>query len=361
MELEKLELLLAHVKSGRVLSAKNENALREAQGIIRSVLSEIDGKGLKFDPDQPRDENGRFGSGGGGSDSAGGESPAAAGDGAATESQPPAAPAPGTIPITSSMVAEMKGGSAEAHLVQNPDGSYSFTPERQAMHDEIVSRALAGIPASSNPTYYVMGGGPAAGKSTMLKAGSVDVPAHGPEVAEGERQAVLVNADEVKGEIPEYRDMISGGQAPDAARFAHEESSYVAKRIQTAAFEAGQDVVLDGTGDSSAASIGGKISNARENGYRVVGNYATVPTDVAVERSNARGEKTGRFVPETVVRETHARVSMVFPEVAGQFDEVRLWDTSSGSPSLIASGGNGGLQIEDEERWAAFTAKGTEV
>lgn len=359
MQLEQIERLLSEVKAGRVLSAKNETSLREARALIQSVLAELDGKGRKYDPDQPRDESGRFGSGGGGgSDSE--ESPEAAGDGATTESTPPAAPSPGTIPISQKMVDDMRGGSAEAHLVQNPDGTYSFTPERQALHDEIVNRALAGIPPSANPTFYVMGGGPAAGKSSMLAAGSVNVPPHGEEAGQDAR-AVLVNADEVKGQIPEYAEMLSGDQAKAAAAFAHEESSYVAKRIQQAAFEGKQDVVLDGTGDSSVASVNGKITNARENGYRVVGNYATVPTDVAVERAAARGERTGRHVPETVIRSTHRDVSKVFPQVAGSFDEVNLWDTSSREPQLLARGGNGSLTIENEAGWQAFLAKGDEA
>lgn len=355
-DLTALELLLAQAKAGRTLSSRNEKSLREAKDLIQAVLREL--KSLKYDPDQPRDESGRFGSGGGGgsSDESEGGGPAAPADEPASGGRSPG----GNIPITGKMAEEMAGGSAAAHLVQNPDGSYSFTPERQALHDEIVSKALGNIPPSENPTYYVMGGGPAAGKSSMLSAGSVNVPAHGEEAGDSAR-AVLVNADEVKGQIPEYGEMIAGGNAKGAAGFAHEESSYVAKRIQAAAMEKGTDVVLDGTGDSSPTSMGGKISAARENGYRVVGNYATVPTQVAVDRAQARGERTGRFVPETVIRSTHSAVSRVFPEIAGQFDEVNLWDTSSREPQLIARGGNGSLTVENESAWQEFLAKGDEA
>lgn len=44
----------------------------------------------------------------------------------------------GDIKLTGDMVADMKGGSAEKHLVKNEDGSYSFTPERQALHLSLI-------------------------------------------------------------------------------------------------------------------------------------------------------------------------------------------------------------------------------
>lgn len=245
----------------------------------------------------------------------------------------------------------LKEGSAGPHILgRNADGSPQFSPERQALHDRIVSEAVDGVPASSNPTYHVMGGGPAAGKSSAIEAGIVDVP--------GKGKAVEINADEVKGSLVKADGL---EQRPDWAAFTHEESSYVAKRITAAAMERGQDAILDGTGDSSAASLRGKISAARAAGYRVEGHYVTCPTEVAVSRAQARGERTGRNVPEQVVRGTHAAVSRVVPEVAREFDSFTLVDTGGGSPRRVATGKKGeDLTIEDQGLWDAFTAKGAE-
>jgi predicted ABC-type ATPase len=287
--------------------------------------------------DQPRDRLGRFAStnsGGGMEEISGGPNNPRAGM--------------GDISISDKTAAEMVSGSAGPHLVKNEQGQWEFTPERQALHDKIVTDAVDGVPTSANPTYYVMGGGPAAGKSTMLDTGAVNVP-------QG-KQAVQVNADNVKTQIPEYKSMTSAGDL-NAAAFSHEESSYLAKRIQSAGMERGTDVVLDGTGDSTANNIGGKIDSARSQGYKVVGNYATVPTDVAIARANDRGRKTGRYVPETVIRQTHAGVSSVFPQVAGRFDEVNLFDTTTAKPRLIAKGGKGKLEIVDQAGYDAFLAK----
>jgi predicted ABC-type ATPase len=254
----------------------------------------------------------------------------------------------GNIKITSDMAADFQGGSAAPHLRQKQDGSYEFTPERQALHDKIVSDAVAGVPTSADPTYYVMGGGPAAGKSTMLKDSKVSIPS--------KDKAVQVNPDDVKEKLPEW-DRMQGDT--NRAAYTHEESSYISKRIQAAAFETKRDVVADGTGDSSVTSMSNKIKKARDANYKVVGNYATVPTSVAIDRANARGARTGRFVPESVIRSTHVGVSDVLPKIVNQFDEINLFDTT-GDLILLASGKNGKFTVNDQDGYSAFLAKAGE-
>ena len=273
-----------------------------------------------------------------------------------TTSEDPRGAAPrggmGDVGVSDEDFAAMQQGSAGPHILgRREDGSPIFSAERQALHDKIVSDIVDGVPSQDNPTFYMLGGGPAAGKSTMLKAGTVSVPTG--------KQAAQINADDIKAQIPDYDSMTKSGDKR-AAAFSHEESSYIAKRAQAAAFERSQDVVLDGTGDSSVRSLSGKIEKARRAGYRVEGMYATVPTQVAVDRANARGERTGRFVPESVIRSTHASVSQVFPEGSKLFDRVSLYDTTNGA-RLIASASRGKLKIVDNDGYTAFLAKGDEA
>jgi SPP1 gp7 family putative phage head morphogenesis protein len=286
----------------------------------------------KYNPDQERDERGRFSSGGG--------------DGSARFRD---TRTPGTGRTLSYKEVEgFKNGSAAPHLISDGKGGTTFTAERQALHEQIINKALEGVPKSSDPTLHLLGGGPASGKSTMLGSGKVDVPTG--------KEAVQINADDVKEQIPEYSAMVAAGD-PRAAMFSHEESSYIAKEIQARAYANGQNVVLDGTGNSSLQSLEGKIDTAHAYGYKVVGNYATVPSDVAVERANARAERTGRVVPESVVREIHASVSNVFPQAAGKFDQVNLWDNTGKSPVLLATGGGGQLDIKNAAGYQAFLDK----
>lgn len=270
----------------------------------------------------------------------------------------------GDVRVPDEDFVELESGTAGQYIVgRNPDGSPIFTPERQAMHDAVIAKWLSDPStggeiqpnASGQPEFHMLGGGPAAGKTTMTQSGDMDIPAH--ERGKGTLAAVLVNADEMKEEIPEYESMLEDGN-PDAASLAHEESSYLAKRLQAAAIERDLDVVLDGTGNSKAASLRGKITAARDNGYVVHGYYATVPTDVAVERGMTRGRDRGRFVPEAVIRGTHVSVSSIFEEVAADFDTVVLYDTSEGArPLARMKRGDSDIEILDPAEYAAFIAK----
>ena len=241
-------------------------------------------------------------------------------------------------------------GSAASHIVgRNPDGSPIFTPERQALHQKIVDELTAGVQPSDNPIFYMLGGGPAAGKSTMLGDDRVDVP--------GEGEVVTIDSDAIKGKLPEYQQMVADGDG-SAASFAHEESSYLAKLVMATSFERNLPTLLDGTGDSSSKSVQKKIDAAHAAGYRVQGMYATVPTQVAIDRADARAAETGRVVPHSVIEGTHASVSAIFPELAEMFDDLMLFENSDG-PNLIAEAhGPGTLQVHDQGEWKSFLAKG---
>jgi len=260
----------------------------------------------------------------------------------------------GTKPFSQDQLDLFEGGSATQHVVPDGKGGFRFTEERQAVHREIARRFLEGVPVSSNPTLFMMGGGPAAGKSTITGKPGVKLPEDG--------QAVLIDSDAIKGMIPEYEDMTRSGDR-SAAAFAHEESSYIAKLIQAEAIKNKQDVLLDGTGNSKIESVRRKINAAREAGYSVGANYVTIPTDVAVERAAKRAERSGRLVPESVIRHTHAAVSAVFPDVVDDFDDISLFDNSSdGPPTLVARKVAGGeLEILDQDLYRTFLAKAKEV
>jgi predicted ABC-type ATPase len=225
-----------------------------------------------------------------------------------------------------------------------PDGSLS--PERAALHKRIVNGTLAGTEPSASPVAMFLGGGPASGKSSLLGVH----PAKGP----------IVNPDDVKGELPEFRQMIEAGQEHKAAAFVHEESSALSKTIVARAQSEHLNFTLDGTGDSSYAKMHAKTSAARAAGHRVDAVYVTIPADLAVERAKIRAKETGRVVPETTIRETHASVSGVWRKSIenGDFDTAELWDNTGKVPVLIASKNDGGtLSVHWPEMYQEFLDK----
>lgn len=255
---------------------------------------------------------------------------------------------------------EVTQGHKHSKDLHQANGRY--TDERiTTVHTPIIRGLVDGVPKSEDSTVFLMGGGPAAGKSSIIKSGGVKVP--------GGKKAVQVNADDIKDQLPEYEEL-RGQRWEQAAEFAHEESSELSKAAMEAAYAQGSDIVLDGTGNSSLDSLKGKIGKMRAKGYKVKAHYVTIPTEEAVTRSRARGEKEGpdggRFVPDHVVRDTHQSVSAIFPDAvaAGLFDEVTLWDNDGppGSPpTLVASGVGTELTVHDEALYKKFLAKATPV
>lgn len=176
---------------------------------------------------------------------------------------------------------------------------------------------------------------------------------------------VTIDADAIKTMLPEFPALREAGDA-NAAGWVHEESSDLSKDVMRAGFGGGHSVVLDGTGDSSIESLSKKLLAAKAKGLRVVGEYATVSVDEAIRRARQRAEthKDRGMVPESVIRHTHASVSLVLPQAIGRglFDEARVWDTETNGPGkppkMIAEFREGKLTIHDDEAWKRFQAKG---
>lgn len=203
-------------------------------------------------------------------------------------------------------------------------------PEREQLHREIIDSYFENVtPVNGQATFTVMGGGPASGKSTMIKSGVATLP----------QNSITIDPDAIKAKLPEYNKMLALND-PGAANFVHEESSALAKRIMKIATEGNYNYTLDGTGDGTITSLTKKIKQAKAAGYSVQGLYATVPTQTAISRAVARGAKTGRVVPISRITSTHKAVSQILPECAELFDSVKLYDTTDGG-ILIAVGGNG--------------------
>ena len=216
-----------------------------------------------------------------------------------------------------------------------------WTDDRKELHRKIVSSFFEGKTPVDDPVFYVLGGGPASGKTYVLREKS--------KVVRPPANTVEVDVDEIKKMLPEYREGVLLG-VERAAGYVHEESSELSKIIMQIANEKGYNILLDGTGDGSVASITKKIQDAKKAGHRVEGYYATVPTELALEREAKRAKESGRKVKREVVVGTHKKVSDILPQVADQFDVVYLYDTTDGAV-LIATGGNGSglIPVEGKE------------
>lgn len=388
-------------------SRTTKDVLDEEVQVLQWRLDAINLR-LDFDEDQPRDESGKWTSEGGD----GGADQKLTGAGSSAKASAPKTPSAGLKSISehvgqtfkdlepSKKAPESKGKEKPAEAKKEATGSGStahleagppkiwqggakghkdteeaylkngkWAPERQELHEKYIKDTFEAkkeekdengktklvplgheVPKVDEPTVYMTGGGPASGKTTGLlhneKAGIPD-----------KSKAAHINADEAKEFLPEYK---AGQRAKDknAASFVHEESSYVAKKGVVDALKAGHHVVFDSTGDSGIDSLEKKVAQMRAQGAKkVVANYATLNVDEAIRRSDARAEKSGRFVPHEYLRANHRDVAKTVQGAIerGTFDNLDVWDTNGRDPVHVASYVKGeGLTIHDKDAWEAF-------
>tara|TARA_B110000503_G_scaffold141880_1_gene236849 strand:+ start:10925 stop:13072 length:2148 start_codon:yes stop_codon:yes gene_type:complete len=239
---------------------------------------------------------------------------------------------------------ETKDGTKVADIVFK-----YLTPERQQLWKETAATFVSDQIPSAAPgelTVYVKGGGAASGKSTP----SPEIMTPLADPSRGEFEAVLVNPDEVKSLLPEYKrlsgtsesrttaaadDALPGGHKndtwKDAASFVHEESAMIAQLVTGAAIASGKNVVIDGVCNNGLVKQFAKLDSYREAGAdKVVGVFYSASIDNALQRANSRAMKVGREVKADTLISNHKGVSKNFPEYvkSGKFDSISVYDTN---------------------------------
>jgi len=189
------------------------------------------------------------------------------------------------------------------------------------------------------------GGGQASGKTSgLLNNTATGIPQ--------KTKAAYCDPDAAKEVLPEYRSGVKSGDKM-AATNVHEESAHMSQTAMRHALANGNDVVYDSSGDGGIAKLSAKVAAIRKQGAaRIEANYATIDVDVAIQRSDARGAKSGRFVPHELLREVHgdvAKTSMDAVE-AGLFDTFKLFDTSGAGSKLVATWDKAsGMKVHDRD------------
>jgi HK97 family phage portal protein len=327
--------------------------------------------GRAFNPNQPRDDHGRWGDGSSIADTLGHIDKMGLNE----------------WPMKGKSAKKILGNAADTQALHTVNGRY--TQERKTqVHDKIVAKSMVKPCAEllgedhsivkklkrgqlpddadreeirkanirkrkgAQPRALFLAGGPASGKTSALKQDPSVVPP----------AAVQINPDDVKEQLPEYQTLV-GVRDRYAAMAAHEESSTISKRIQAEALDLNMNLVVDGTGDSKPGKFTGKMKESNEAGYEVSSVYVTVQTDTAVIRATKRAFKSGRWVPVGEVRNQHKNVSANFPDVAALpfLADLKVYDNGADKPVLIAQGSGGTVQPSNDALYATFLMKSEET
>jgi len=191
----------------------------------------------------------------------------------------------------------------------------------------------------------IAGGLGGAGKTTVLtQHAGIDLSRY-----------LMINPDDIKEEMAR-RGMIPkvDGLSPmEAADLAHEESSYIAKRLALRASAEGKNIIWDIT-MSSTESTEARIKELRDAEYtRIDGLFVDIPVEMSVERTDSRhreGHESyrsgkglgGRYVPPEVITsqrdpEWSCQNRRTYESVKDGFDNWSIYDNSGDHPVLIES------------------------
>lgn len=211
------------------------------------------------------------------------------------------------------------------------------TMTRAEMHQTIIGwhfQRAQPAPADRKPIAFVMGGGGASGKGTVKKA----LRQQGLIRDDG---AVNLDPDEIKLEIPEYKQIVAAGDSR-AAAMVHEESSDLAKKIKARAIEGRYDLVLDVTLGDQAKGIK-YLQELKDAGYEVRLIGVTTDPQTSVIRAIKRAQGSGRWVPINHLLQAHKGFNSAFPKYAEVADSAYLYENTDGRKNVAEKQPGGDL------------------
>jgi RNA polymerase sigma factor (sigma-70 family) len=233
--------------------------------------------------------------------------------------------------------ATIVAGSLANRLLGIPAGEVS----RQVLRETIIEyfmrggndrQALSDVKepqSQDNPLVVFMGGGGAAGKTSLLRR----------EVAKGnipDEGRVLSNPDEIREFLPEY-DLLNELNDSRSSVITHPEASAISEEIERRARQNSFPLVIDGTMKNPEKSLT-QARNLRAEGYRTKMIAVTIDPYEALVRSFLRAIGSKRYVPPPVLLGAHKGFNAALPTYIEFFgDDLVIYDNSPQNPILLSA------------------------
>lgn len=182
--------------------------------------------------------------------------------------------------------------ASTAHKYINEDGEWN--KERvEKVHKPIIRKYLNKVKeVSDEPTVTLMMGAPANGKGTVRK--------YLTEKGELKSDVVVdpddIKTEELKSDFERYAKIFP----KSASQKVHEEGSYIANKIKDGLINLGADFIVDKTFVEYEKLLK-TIKEFGNKGYKVkIIAVQTPDINVALDRAERRGQRTGRYVPKKI-------------------------------------------------------------
>jgi predicted ABC-type ATPase len=185
----------------------------------------------------------------------------------------------------------------------------------------LLDKLLGMKPRKDKPTFVLLGGGAASGKSSLRKEAETDYP-----------DAVIIDPDEIKAKLPEYKIFLKSDPLRAASR-VHEESSDLALAAVEEALRNRNDIILDAV-SGKRAKVSSMIAKFQARGYMVSVRFVDTQISEAMKRMAARAKSKGRWVPPHVLVEGHHGAADTFLGVMDLADTAQAWANPTGGAQI---------------------------
>lgn len=221
-----------------------------------------------------------------------------------------------------------------------------YTPERQALHAQIVGTFLEGHQPQENPMISIVGGGTASGKS----AASADAK-------QGMNDFVYVNSDDVRAMLPEIGAFVGN----DKQGLLHEEAGMIRDMILAKASEGRLNIILDAPGSQSIVDFADKMKG---RGYGVSYSYVHRDVDSSTEQASKRKYSATdlsnlRDVPPEVTFGSHMKARMAMDKLQRVANDFRVYDNelgfNTGNNLVYHRDANGKVLVYNKDRMRAIS------
>lgn len=248
-----------------------------------------------------------------------------------------------------SFARDINNDQPTAQKYKNEKGEYK--QERKELHDKILNKALEGVhsvppPEGQKPVLILTGGGSGSGKSAVMRKAKEQM----------KEDLVHVDSDQIKNELPEYKEMLKAGN-DKAAALAHDESSELASEMVNKAMSESKPILLDST-LKNVEKFKKLISKAKAAGYEVHIAFADVPVEVAKERAAKRAERSGRKVPDNIIEDSHKGAIQSLGQLIDDVDTATVYSTMNEPKEVYKKDNRVGITNKDESYLSEMQKRG---
>jgi predicted ABC-type ATPase len=213
---------------------------------------------------------------------------------------------------------------------RNIDENGEYTPDRKLLHEKIIKKYEANKHCITSdldikPIAILSGGSPASGKTTFLKTFS--------KYWSSDR-VYKIDADDIRAEFPENKGWNSTA--------THSETKDIVKYLlsnENIGQPCRYDLIYDGTMNSPKNYLP-LIGILKNMGYEVYIIYMdNIPYDEIRRRALTRYQKTGRYVPISVIDDFFMKGTIALNQLKEKVDGYLVIDGSSKEYEVIEKGG----------------------